>query len=94
MKKLIRHYVFGAANCEENMKSIELAKKALSIIEEIWEMNANACGYYEGSKSGVLDNDGGNTEIYFEDNDISRLINSCMSFTREYTRLKCKNDVL
>lgn len=92
MKK-IRHYVFGAAICEENKKSIKNAKKALEIVENDWEQIAWITGYYNGSKSGINENDEGNYSIYFEDDDIGQLISSCMSFQREYTKLEIKEKI-
>lgn len=94
MKK-IRHYVFGAALCEENEKFIKIAKKALEIVKNDWEQVAWITGYYNGSESGVNENDGGNYSIYFEDdaNNIDKLISSCMSFQREYTKLEMKEKI-
>lgn len=82
----MKHYVYCAGNFPENMNSIDSALKAVHYLESMWEMNATVTGIYEGSKFIItkpteLNN---NYEIYAEDEDIHRLISSCMAFARRH----------
>ena len=87
----MKHYVFTAANIPENELAIKIAIHAVYILDDYWDMNAAVNGVYEGSKFIVNPYDGNNTSIYAEDDDIHRLIDSCMAFTREMQKLKHKN---
>lgn len=86
----MRYFVFCAANIPENELAIKMAVHAVSILDDYWDMNATVNGVYEGSKFTINSNDGNNTSICAEDDDIHRLIYSCMAFTRELTKLKYK----
>lgn len=82
----MKHYVYCAGNFPENKDSIDSALKAVHYLESVWEMNADTHGIYEGSKFIItkpteLNN---NYEIYAEDEDIHRLISSCMAFARRH----------
>lgn len=92
-KKLIRHYVFCAAITEDQLQHINNAKRALISLKDIWSMNATCTGIYEGSKSNTIENDGGNFTIYFEDDDIHRLISSCMSWQYYYDKFNKKDGI-
>ena len=67
-----------------------MAVHAVSILDDYWDMNDTVTGVYEGSKFTINPNDGNNTSIYVEDDDIHRLIYSCMTFARENEKLKLK----
>lgn len=84
----MRHFVFCAGHFPENQPAIDNALKAVEILESIWEQNATITGIYDGSKIIINPNDGNNTSICMEDDDLHRLISSCMAFTREMTRIK------
>ena len=84
----MKHYVFTAANIPENEVAIKMAVYTVSIIDDYWDMNAVVTGVYEGSKFTINSDDGGNTSICAEDDDIPRLIYSCMMFARENEKLK------
>jgi len=86
----MKHWVFCAANTPENALAIKMAIHTVSILDDYWDMNACATGVYEGSKLTINPNDGNNTSIYAEDDDIHRLIYSCMAFARENEKLKLK----
>ena len=86
----MKHWVFCSANIPENETAIKMAVHAVSILDDYWNMNATATGIYEGSKFTINTNDGNNTSICAEDNDIHRLIYSCMAFARENEKLKSK----
>ena len=92
-KKVIRHYVFTAAIIDEQLTIINNAKRALEALKNIWEMNATCTGCYEGSKSNTIENDGGNFSIYFEDDDINRLINSCMRWQFYYDKYNKRDGI-
>ena len=86
----MKYYVFTAANIPENELTIKMAVHAVSILDDYWDMNATVTGIYEGSKFIINPNDGNNTSICVEDDDIHRLIYSCMAFARENEKLKLK----
>jgi len=86
----MKHYVFCAANIPKNELAIKMAVHTVSILNDYWDMNACVTGEYEGSKFTINSNDGNNTSIYAEDDDIHRLIYSCMAFARKNERLKLK----
>ena len=86
----MKYWVFCAANIPKNEVAIKMAVHTVSILDDYWYMNACATGVYEGSKFTINSNDGGNTSIYAEDDDIHRLIYSCMAFARENEKLKLK----
>ena len=86
----MKHFVFCAANIPENELEIMRAIQAISTLDDYWDMNATITGVYEGSEFTVNSNDGNNTSIYVEDDDIHRLIYSCMEFAREMTKLKLR----
>lgn len=87
----MKHYVFTAANIPENEWAIKTAIHAVYNLDDYWDMNATVNGVYEGSKFTINSYDGNNTSIYAKDDDIHRLINSCMAFTREMQKLKHRN---
>lgn len=81
----MKYYVFSAAEkVDKNKPSIEAAKKAKETLENYWDMNACTTGIYEGSTL-IEGTDTGNYFIYAEDEDIYRLIYTCMQFAREHT---------
>ena len=84
----MKHFVFCAANIPENELEIMMAIQAISALDDYWNMNATITGVYEGSEFIVNSNDGNNTSICVEDDDIHRLIYSCMEFASEITKLK------
>ena len=86
----MKHWVFCAANTPENELAIKTAVHTVSILDDYWDMNATATGAYEGSKFTINPNDGNNTSICAEDDDIHCLIYSCMAFARENEKLKLK----
>lgn len=88
--ELLRHFVFTAANIPENELAIKMAVHAVSILNDYWDMDAAVTGIYDGSKFTINSNDGNNTSIYAEDDDVHRLIYSCVDFERVLTRLKYK----
>lgn len=86
----MKHWVFCAANTPENELAIKTAVHTVSILDDYWDMNATATGVYEGSKFTINPDDGNNTSICAEDDDIHRLIYSCMAYARENEKLKLK----
>ena len=86
----MKYWVFTAANIPENEVAIKMAVHTVSILENYWDMNATVTGVYEGSKFTINPNDGNNTSICAEDDDIHRLIYSCMAFARENENSKLK----
>lgn len=77
-----KHWVFGAGKFPENEEIIEKAKKAVKNLEDLWEMNANIHGHYEGPKF-VIHEEGPNVEIQAISDDLHTLINGCMAFARK-----------
>lgn len=86
----MKHWVFTAANIPENKTAIKMAVHAVSILDDYWDMNATVTGVYEGSLFLIDTDDGNNTSICAVDDDIHRLIYSCMAFARENEKLKLK----
>lgn len=86
----MKHWVFCAANVPKNEVAIKTAVHTVSILNDYWDMNACVTGIYEGSKFTINTNNGNNTSICAEDDDIHRLIYSCMAFARENEKLKLK----
>ena len=84
----MKHFVFCAANIPKNEVAIKMAVHTVSILDDYWDMYATVTGIYEGSKFTVNPNDGNNTSICAEDDNIHRLIYSCMAFARENEKLK------
>ena len=84
----MKYWVFCAANIPENGIAIKMAVHTVSILNDYWDMNAAVTGVYEGSKFSINSDDGNNIYIYAEDDDIHRLIYSCMAFARENEKLK------
>ena len=82
-----KHWVFCAGNMPENQSAIDNARKAVKNLEWHWAMNADCTGVYDGPKFTIYPDDGGNTEILAESDDLMTLINGCMSFAREEERL-------
>lgn len=80
-----KHWVFGAGKFPENEGIIEKAKKAVKTLEDLWEMNADVHGHYEGPEF-VIYEEGKNVEIQAVSDDLSTLINGCMAFAREMAR--------
>lgn len=91
-----KHWVFGAGNMPENQDAIANARRAVKNLEQHWLMNADCTGVYEGSKFTIYPDNGGNTEILAESDDLMTLIDGCMAFAREAERLKSQEipDVL
>ena len=89
----MKHCVFCAANIDKNKESISIALQALDSLKLMWELNADATGVYEGSDFTIDYNDGNNTSIWAEDEDIHRLIYSCMSFAFDRARLIYSNKI-
>ncbi len=87
----MKYWVFCAANIPKNEVAIKMAVHTVSILDDYWDMNATATGVYEGSKFTINPDDGGTTSICVEDDDIHRLIFSCMAYARENEKLKIKN---
>lgn len=85
-----KHWVFCAGNMPENQSAIDNARKAVKILESHWLMNADCTGVYEGPKFTIYPDDGGNTEILAESDDLMTLISGCMAFAREVERLRQK----
>jgi len=75
-----KHYVYTAGLFPENEKSNANAKKAVEILEDIWEMNADIHGHYEGPNFVIKEGD--NLEIYAESDSLLTLIDGCMAFAR------------
>lgn len=90
----MRHFVFCAGNFPENQAAIDNALKAAEILRREWIGNACVTGIYDGSEIIINRDDGNNTSVCMEDEDIHRLISSCMDFTREITKLKYKHTQL
>ena len=88
----MRHFVFTAANCKENNAAIKRAKQVVENLEWHYEMNATCTGVYEGSTFKINPKDGNNTSVCVEDNDMYRLIETCMDFAREQERLRKMED--
>ena len=86
----MRHFVFTTANCPENQQAIDNALHVCNYLERQWDMGADVTGIYDGSKIVVNKDDGNNTSVCIEDDDLYRLISSCMAFAREMTKLKYK----
>ena len=84
----MKHFVFCAANIPENQAAISNALEAVEILRWRWSMNATATGMYEGSEITINPNDGNNTSVCMEDDSQIRLIESCMEFASEITKLK------
>ena len=80
-----KHWVIGAGKFPENEKVIEKAKEAVKNLEDIWEINANANGYYEGPEF-VIHEEGLNVEIQAISSNLSTLIKGCMAFAIEMAR--------
>lgn len=85
----MRYFVFCAGN-SYNKTAIDNAVKAVEILRCKWVNDATVTGIYDGSEITIDSNDGNNTSIYMEDEDMYRLISSCMAFTRELTKLEFK----
>lgn len=83
----MKHCVFCAGWLPCNEVAILRAKKAVSNLELVWALNADVHGVYEGSKFTINENDGNNISIWAEDDDLSRLIETCMQFAYEKSRL-------
>lgn len=78
----MHHYVFCAAiNHPGNKKHIKIAKSVAEHLENIWLLEADVvlCNYH--SKITIIENCG-NIEIKLDNNDITQLINDCMTFAR------------
>lgn len=80
-----KHWVFCAGKFPENEKIINKAKKTVKNLEDLWIMNASIHGYYEGPKF-VIHEEGENVEIQAISNNLSILIDGCMTFACEMTR--------
>ena len=80
-----KHWVFSAGKLPENAKVIEKAKKAIEYLEDLWEMNADIHGHYEGPEF-VIHDEGSNIEIQAVSSSLSTLIDGCMAFAREMAR--------
>jgi hypothetical protein len=80
-----KHWVFCAGKFPENEEVIKKAKKAIEYLEDLWEMNADVHGHYEGPEF-VIHEEGANVEIQAVSNDLSTLINGCMAFAREMAK--------
>ena len=77
----MRHYIFCAGmNIPKNKKAIEGAKYARNSLELQWMLEYDCCGASH-SKFGTIENS--NFELFLENDDITDLINDCMSFARE-----------
>ena len=88
-----KHWVFCAGKpdvCPQNAKAIEAAKKAVEYLEDLWEMNADIHGHYEGPEF-IIHEDGSNVEIEAVSSDLHTLINGCMAFAREMERYEGNN---
>lgn len=86
-RELLKHFVFTAGNFPENQKAIDNAINTTHLLESRWEMNAECTGYYDGSTIVINTNDGNNTSICMKDDNLFRLINSCMEFARELEKM-------
>lgn len=86
----MKHFVFTAGHFPENQEAIDNALKVVDILKWQWEMDATVTGIFDGSQITVNKNDGNNTSVCIEDDDLHRLITSCIAFTREMTKLKYK----
>ena len=84
----MKYCVYCAAYCPDNEESINCALKAKENIEFMWDLNADATYCYEGSDITVNEHDGNNISIWVEDENIYRLLYSCMAFAYELERLK------
>ncbi len=85
-----KHYVYSAGLFPQNEKSIANAKKAVELLEEMWEMNADIHGHYEGPNF-VIEEGKDNIEIYAESGSLLTLIDGCMAFAREKAYLDMKS---
>lgn len=82
----MKFYVFTAALVPENEAAIEIAKKAVSNLENFYELNAEATGCYQGAKFLIKENNG-NIEIAAEDDSEFNVVQSCMDFAAEQIKL-------
>lgn len=84
------HCVYCAGLFPSNEKSIDNAIKATEILDEMWSMNADIHGHYEGPDFEIKEDDG-NISIYARSSSLITLINGCMAFAREKASLDIKN---
>ena len=80
-----KHWVFCAGKFPENEEVIKRAKKAIKNLEDLWEMNADIHGHYEGPEFVIYEEDA-NVEIQAISGSLSTLVNGCMAFAREMMR--------
>lgn len=76
-----KHWVFCAGKFPENEEIIKKAKKTIKDLEDLWEINADIHGHYEGPEF-VIHEEGTNVEIQAISDDLHTLINGCMAFAR------------
>jgi hypothetical protein len=79
---LFYNYIEEGDKLEEIIKK---AKKAVENLEDLWEMNADIHGHYEGPEF-VIHEEGSNVEIQAISSSLSTLVNGCMAFAREMAR--------
>jgi len=80
-----KHWIFCAGKSPENEKVIEKAKRTVKTLEDLWEMNADIHGHYEGPEF-IIHEEGANVEIQAISDNLSTLISGCMAFAREMAR--------
>ena len=76
-----KHWVFCAGKFPENEEIIKKAKKNIKDLEDLWEINADIHGHYEGPEF-VIHEEDANVEIQAISDDLSTLISGCMAFAR------------
>lgn len=76
------HYVFCAAkNHPGNEKHIKIAKSIAKRLENIWSLEEDIVECHYHSTITIIEKYG-NIEIKLDNNDITQLINDCMTFAR------------
>ena len=85
----MKHYVFCASNkCKD---SIELAKRAMNILDEAW-MLEHDCILQSYHSSFKIEESEFNTEISLENSSTLQLIDDCMDFARTLERIKSNTE--
>lgn len=88
----MQHYVFCAAiNHPTNQKSIKIAKIIVEHLENIWSLEEDIAECHYHSSIIIIENCD-NIEIKFDNNDITQLINDCMTFARLQQNFKLLSD--
>lgn len=86
----MKHCVFCCSN--EYKQSIDKAKNVKDMLSLVWMLEHDCIMMSYHSKFSVNE-DGFNTEIYLENDNVTTLINDAMAFARELENLKVRADV-